>query len=576
MRRISLLLAGFLFLATLAASLPIQKALGGENSTPSFSINVNREIIIQNGGYIVINETFIFTPKDKSAQLPQSYLIGIPRTYYRNLVCLFAHDLYGSLQIESFEEDEIFKWFKVVLRTDGVGRGQLYSFNLTSVFSDLIRRGVKGEFHAVFPLYPALKDDIDLCNVTLILPPNAEVSPEGFPQEIFLNMTSDFRLLNNFTSPLPAYMNISSWVKFSDETFSILKILEMKREISIDGWGRIYGRDFYDIEMVNVSILNIILPPGSTDISVYDIYEKYPSNNVLVEESLGHGVVVRVFVSDKLKRDERAKISVTYLLPYWKYVKSDWQTYNLNVNLARPDEWFIPKIIVSVLLPEGASIINESQFLSINYEKIGFFQEKATLTYYNVTRYRDLGSLSIKYKYTVLWAAFRPTILAMALIGLATIAVIFIKPPTEIRAQVFSIETLKTLVETYGEAERVSSELESLRQRYIEGKIPKRRYQLTKKMLEDQLHQAKKKLMESKAKIEAGGGHYAEMMRQLERANAIIDVSRRNIEEADFRLRRGEISAEEHNRIVREYTQRIERAKAVAEEIILKLKEEIS
>ncbi|MEM2455484.1 MAG: hypothetical protein QXN21_06050, partial [Candidatus Bathyarchaeia archaeon] len=394
---------------------------------------------------------------------------------------------------------------------------------------------------------------------------------------IFLNMTSDFRLLNNLTSPLPSYMNISSWVEFSDETFSILKILEVKRKISVDGWGRIYATDLYDMNAVNVDILSIVLPPNSTDISIYDAYEKYPSSNMLIEENLEHNVIIKVILPDKLRNSEKIKLAVSYSLPYRRYVeRNDWQKYTLRINITRPSEWFIPRITVSVLLPEGASAMGGDRHpQAINYEKIGFFQEKVTFVYYNVTKYKDLDSLSVKYQYIVLWAAFRPTILAIILIGLASIIVIFVKPPSGTKVLEFSSERLRALIEAYEDVERISSELESLRQQYTGGKIPKRRYQLTRKMIETQLHQAQKRFRELKAEIESSGGRYAEMVRQMEKASANIESSKRSIEEADLRLHRGEISAEEYRKITKEYARRIEKAKAVVEEVILKLKEEI-
>lgn len=575
MGRLRVLMIGFLLLITFIACLSTEKAFSSMNDSPSFSVKVERKIVIQNGGYIMINDTFLITPINEYAQSPSFYLIGIPRDFYGNLVYSSAYDLYGALQTEISEEDYAFKWLNISLRAGEVGRGQPYNFTLITVFSNLIERGAENRFRAVFPLHPVLRDKSELCNVTLILPPDAEVSPEGFPHDIFLNMTGDFRLLNNLTRPLPAYTSISSWVEFTDETFSILKILEVRREISIDGWGRIYVRDIYDVEMVNVANLNVILPPSSADISVYDIYGRYPENSVLIEEGGRSGVFVVVTLSDKLRNSERAKIAISYSLPFWKYIKrDDWQKYSLSIKITKPDEWFIPRIIVSILLPEGANIISENHHPEISYEKISFFQEKITIVYYNVTRYDEFKLLGIKYNYTFLWAALRPTVLIMVLISLASIFVAFVKPFSGVRVATFSPERLKSFIEVYGEVEHISSELESIRQEYVRGRVPKRRYQLTKRMLEEKLHAAEKKLMNLKAELESAEGHYAEMIKRLERASASIEASKRSIEEADLKLHRREISAEEHRKIVEEYTRKMDEAKAIIEEILLRLKEE--
>lgn len=573
MDRCKMLLVGFLILMITVTGLSAGKVSGNPDNTSSFSMSVERRIIILNGGYIMVNDTFTFFMKE-NIQLPSFHLVGIPRNYYGNLVYLAAYDSYNPLKVEFSEEDDAFKWFKIHLGANRIGA---YNFTLTTIFSDLIKRKDENEFRAVFPLYPALRVKSDFCNITLILPSNAGVSPEGFPRETFLNMTSDFRLLNNVTSPLPAHMNASSWVEFSDISFSILKILEVRREISVDEWGRIHVTDLYDTVMVNVNSFRIILPPGSADIAVYDVYDRYSENEVSVEKSDEHGVFISISLRDRLKRNERTKIAVLYSLPTQSYIKrKNLQIYSLKVNVTRPDEWFIPRIIISALLPEGASIINGGRHPSAKHEKINLFREKFTLEYHNVTRYESLSPLCIDYQYSVLWAALRPTILAITLIGLVSMISAFIKPLGKTtHAVTFSPETLTAFVQACEEMEDIYSKIESLREEYIRGKVPKRRYHLMKKMLEEQLRVARKKIMDLKMQIESIRGPYAELMKQVEKAINDMEDARRGIDEVDVKLRQGGIPVGEHRRLIDEYTRRISRAKSLIEEAILRIKEEI-
>jgi len=576
MNRLKILLIGFLFLATIVSGFPVERTFGNVNDTLNFSASIKREITILDGGYIMINDTFLLMPYNEHAQLPSFYLIGIPKNYHRNLVYSSAHDPHGFLNTELFEEDETFKWFRISLMTDSIDKNQPYNFTLTTVFLDLIKRKAENVFRVEFPLYPVLRYKSDLCNVTLVLPSNAEVLPGGFPQEIFLNMTSDFRLLNNMTRPLPAYINISSWIEFSDATFSILKILEVRREISVNEWGRMYVTDLYSVEMVNAHNLSVVLPPGSTDITIYDVYGRYPENYILIERR-EREVIAKIFLADRIKDEAKAKIAVLYSLPIRGYTeKKSWQIYSLSINITRPNGWFIPRIAISILLPEGASIINGERHPSAKYEKIGFFQEKITFEYYNITRYEVLDLINVEYQYIVLWAAFRPTILAIALVGLAGIAVIFAKPAGKVTAAtVFSPEALKAFIQKYEEMEDIFLKLDSLREEYMRGRIPKRRYQLMRKMFEKQLNAIREKFMELRKEIESAGGRYAEMMKQLEKASSDIEDAKRKLDETDLRLRRREISVEEYNRLINEYTRKIERAKSLINEIILRLKLEI-
>lgn len=568
------LLIIILFLITIPIGLPAERVLGGgAEGTSSPSVRIERKITILDGGYIMINDTYCLTFNTINAQ--QFYLIGVSKNYHGNIVYLSAHDFYGPLNVELHEEDEAFRWLKVHIRTSEIYEKMPYNFTLTTVFSGLVGRKERDIFRAEFPLYPVLRDGADLCNITLMLPPRALVLPNGYPPETFLNMTSDLRVFNNVTSPLPAYTDLSSWVEFSDTTFSILKVLEVRREISIDSLGRIYVSDLYDIEVVEADSFCVILPPNSTGITVYDAYEMYPSGYISIEKN---GTIIRILLPERFRENIRARIAVLYSLPTWGYIrKRGWQEYLLNILVTRPDDWLIPKITVSVVLPEGAAILNRCRSPAAKYEKVGFLQEKVKFEYTNVTRYEQLERISIEYQYSLLWAAFRPTILAVILIGLANVVITFIKPsvkPSAITA--LSPETVAALIQKYEEMEDILLKIESLREEFMRGKIPRRRYQLVKKTFEEQLSGVRGKLMELKAEIEAAGKRYADMMRQLERASSDIEEARRRIEEADQKLYRREITAEEHSKLTSECSRKIGRAKSMMEEIILKLRLETS
>lgn len=571
MRRARIPLITFLIM-TFIAVFPIEGSFGDMSDTSSFNVSVKREITILNGGYIQINDTFFLLPSNEHIQLPSLYLVGLPKNYYRNLIYSSARDPYGSLDVKLYEEDETFKWFKISLRTNKIGKDHPYNFTMMTIFSDLIKRKDESIFRAEFPLYPALKDESELCNVTLVLPPHARVLSDSLPRETFLNMTSDFMLLNNVTSPLPANMNVSSWVEFSDETFSILKILEIKKEISINGRGRIYVVELYDIEVINAQSFILTLPPSLTDITVYDVYNKYPEDQISTERK-EHEVILKVFLAERIRGGTRTKIAVTYSLPMWEYIeKRDWQVYALRINVTKPEGWFIPRIKVSISLPEGASVKGLERYPSAKYERIGF-QEKITFEYYNITKYDVLCPLYIEYCYTILWAAFRPTIVAIAIVGLAGIIIAFVKPASVITTlTTFPPETLKTLIQRYEEMEDILSKIESLKEEYKRGKISKRQYYLMRKMFEEKLGAVKRNTMELMTEIKSAGGRYAEMIERLEKANSDIENARRRIDEADLRLYRKEISAEEYYKIINEYTRKLEKAKSIVNEIILRLK----
>ena len=558
-----------------------------ENTTSLSSnifIGVERKIEFLKSGYTTIKDTFLLSISNKSSinsvLTLDSFVVGIPRNYSRNLIYYSAYDALGNLSIVKGEGNEDFQWLEISFPEPiQLNHIEKYNFTVMYVFSDLIRKkpGAENLFHATFPLYPSLIYDVVYCNVTVMLPSTAKVSQDNFPQDIFINKTKNFRILNNFTSPLPAYANVSSWVEFSSPTFPLFKILELKRDLSIDSLGRITVTDFYEISTVNLKEIAFILPSNATDISVYDAYGKYPKYRVWVAKQSPISVV-KVTLDEKLKNTKRGKIAIAYTLPFSQYVtRNNWQNYILKVNVTRPNEWIIKRIIIIVTLPEGANFVQEKQG-NFEIKRIGFFQERAIFEYYNVTKFQDLV-ISVNYQYMPLWAAFRPTILAGTLIGVVSL-ILFFTRSTKAGAAIsapatpISPETIRKFTEAYEERLHILSDIDYLEHQLRRKKISRRQYRFRRRTLDKRLSAVQRTIINLQREIEAVGGRYVDMMRRLEAVSTDIEAINRSIADVEMRYRRGEISAEAYRQLLREYRRRKDEDEDVIEEIILKLKEE--
>lgn len=582
----------FLLLSLIILYLPTSIIQAEDDSAQHYgivSVGVDRRIEFLSGGYIGINDTFILSWNISESELQPSgivanltgYDVGVPKNYSDNLVYYSAHDFRGDMFIGVLEDGREFLWLKVSFPEPItlVGNGA-YNFTVTYVFSDLIRSEAGKVFHADFPLYPSLREEAAYCNVTVVFPLAASVSENGYPGDVFINKTSDRRILCNYTSPLTAYANISSWARFSSTTFSLLKFLDMRREIAIEGWGKISVTDFYEISVVNNDVIGLNLPAGASDITVYDAYGRYEKSDVVISEG-EDSVSVKVTLGKKLTDYGGGRIAVSYTLPFWKYIiREGWQNYILSVNLTRPDEWVIDRASIIIVLPEGASVVLEDG-VNLAFSRVGLFQERVAAEYHRVTRYQSLG-LSIKYQYMILWIAFRPTLLASAIVGIIGLAVMTIRFMRLGKAGAITPavhappETLKKFIEAYEERMRIISEIDSLDQQSRRGKISRRHYRLQRRLLEERLSNIQRGISELKANIEAAGGHYADLMRRLETASANIEAVKRSIIEVEARYARGEISAEARRRLIEEYERRKKESEIEIDDVLLSLKEEIS
>lgn len=571
-------------LATSCLSMNIARAEGDPEQYESMlSIGVDRRIDFLSGGYIMINDTIIFSWNISESGLQTtsaltSYTVGLPRNYSNSLVYYSAHDAEGDLSIRVLEDNGGFQWLEISFPKPitPTNDNRTYNFTVTFILSDLIRSETGRVFRSEFPLYPSLREEIDYCNVTVVFPPDATVTQDNYPSEIFLNKTDDHKIISNFTSPLMAYANISSWVEFSSTTFGLLKFLDIKREISIDSWGRISVTDFYEISVVNIDTIKLSLPAGASEISVYDAYGQYESDKIDIFEG-NESVSVKVTLNEKLRDYGGGKIAVVYALPFSRYIiRGGWQSYLMNISLTKPDEWVIERMIAIVNLPEGANFIQEGHE-GLIFTRVGLFQERATAEYYRVTRYQSLN-LSISYQYMILWAALRPTILASFIAAIIGLAIVAIRFTGEVKATVptpVSSEILRKFIEAYEERMRIISEIEDLDQQSRRGKISRRHYRLQRKFLEERLSTIQKSVSELRREIESAGGRYIDMIRRLEAADADIEVAKRSIAEVEVRYARGEISAETYRRLVEEYRRKMRELETVIDGVLLSLKEEI-
>jgi hypothetical protein len=136
-------------------------------------------------------------------------------------------------------------------------------------------------------------------------------------------------------------------------------------------------------------------------------------------------------------------------------------------------------------------------------------------------------------------------------------------------------EDLRSFVEAYEGKTRILLELESMEEKLRKGRIPRGRYKVRKKMLEGRLSTLSRDLTDLREKIRAAGGRYANIMRQIEVAETMLEGVETDIRRVEARYRRGEISKGAYGRLLQEYYRRRERALTTIDEVLLRLKEEI-
>jgi len=168
---------------------------------------------------------------------------------------------------------------------------------------------------------------------------------------------------------------------------------------------------------------------------------------------------------------------------------------------------------------------------------------------------------------------------ALVAIGLA-IALVWQRPKPSVPSPMAGVavrpQTLKSIVSSYEERTRILRELESIDRQVQRGKLPRRRYKIRKRMLESQLSRLDREMVDLKQRVKSVGPKYAEILKDLDIAEAELEGIEAEAKRVEARYRSGAITLDAHRRIQDQLNKRRERAKTVIDGALLRLSEGIA
>ena len=591
-----LLMLLFVFLL-LAFFLPTFHANATNSSSTGFEIDqVEHVVQIEDGGLVIIRDTLNISLAGASIK-PRNFPIGFPFEYAPHLVYCFAHDTSDSNEpLEVTLDTGLgkigFYGINVTLPAD-LSNEESYSFTVGFVFSDLIQPEAPYAeylwFNLTFPLYPSLTQMTSICNVKVILPSKARnITAEWHSNlvEKGLNVSStsiESRQVLQFSKThLENFASESAWLRFYQlfaaelDAFLMIDADEIKRDISLDAWGRIFMSDFYHLTYKgegNLTGIKLRLSRYAFDVSwianAGNVKEKRPQ---LEGNATTTHINATISFEPALQKNEEAEFTVTYRLPWKAYVtQSTWRDFDLAFSFFERQYiyWTIRKLSVSINLPNNADF----QSCSVPPQSV---EESVTFSFLNVTPFHDLD-FHLTYGYVVFWASFNPTVWMGLLVTIACVIAFLWRAPKPPRVSVIPVspEALKGFVDTYERKTSAIRELETLEQQVRKRKIPRRRYKMRKKALEGRLSVLSKDLSDMNEEIRKAGSRYANTMRQIEVAETELQETEAAIRRIELRYRRREISKETYRKLLEEYNRRKERAETTIDGVLLRLREEI-
>jgi hypothetical protein len=598
LKRTSMALLLLTFFITFFALTPIYVNAQGINSKTGISsadVQVDQiihTVEIHHYGSVVINDTFKLSPKNANTVSLQNFSVGFPSKYGNNLDYCFAYNASNpnerlKVGLDTGLGGQIgFYGVNVTFPEQGVtiNSGGSYTLTVIFAFSNLVSSENATSFNLDFPKYPSLTQNASLCNVTVVLPPNANYTGSDFSKTTLDNR----QILKYAVFNLTSFQSVNYTLPFSMPayTFPLVNINEIDREISLDQWGGIHLSDSYDITNKGplMGDISVTLPKGATGISAWD--GSFNSLSVSLKEGNASTYPnATITFPNVLEENNETKFTVGYSLPWKTYVNQyGWRNYNLSFAFFEGFDWTIRKLTVTITLPNGADFQSAAAPIAVDVSKPGnlyditksVFQETVAFAFLNVTPFYNLN-FNLTYGYVVFWASFYPTLWVGLLVMLAFAIAFFWRAPrpTPVSIALVPAEDLKSFVEAHEGKTRILLELDSMENQLRKGRISRRQYKVRRKTLEGRLSVLSRDLASLRERIRSGGGRYADIMRQIEVAETMLEGAEKDTQRVEARYRRGEISKEAYGKLLQESHRRREKAKTTIDEVLLRLREEI-
>lgn len=585
------------FATMLAVALTPARALP---ESPSFTVSVDHAVEVRDGGTLVVNETVrLSTELGETTDPLTGYLLGFPYGFRTNLDYAFAYETAkptSKLELElnvGMGRVGLYGVNVVFPKAMDISNGKQYEFTVVFVFSNNIALGVSQlnetqvMYNASFPAYPSLTQRASETNVTVIVPVGLDYLSSYYEEQgfSFTQTAANSKQYFSFVKAnVSEFSDVAGWFATAkgSRTLELLDVKEVKRSIELSGLEQINVVDTYVLVSRSDDLprATVNLPVGAFDVSASTELGDLLSSALDLTQGSTHTTLVIVF-SIPFAKDEEARFSVSYQLPWEDRVATeDWKKFRTTLTVLESPEWTIRKLTANIDLPEGAVLVTNPSATSLSNVENGAFRSSLILSLENVTRFDDL-SIGLEYERVVFWDSFRPTLWMGSLVAIvAAIAAVLssYKPavtplPTGIAP--LRVEDLRSFIDSYDEKGHLQREIESLEAQASKGKIPRRRYRVRKKTIEGRLSSLSRDLVTLRKKLSAAGPRYADMMRQLEVAEAEQQGVAANISRTEIRYRRGEISAAAYHRLLEDYYRRRDRAKTTIDGVLLRLKEEL-
>jgi len=564
------LVLSLLLLALLSTQLP-SPAVAQTNTNCTLSsctVTVSRSITTNNWGVSFVSDQFSLT----TGSSPVSQItLGIASSLSSKLRFTEAVDYQSNqlrispLKLASLLSGGNYSAMDIAFPSAKTGT---YSFNLTSVYSDLLNfNSTSNNFVFAFEPFPLMDDNYNVTSATL----SVKTGDWQSPKVSSVDGTFASATFSSQAIPLKPFNTTVATMTFSSSISQSIFGVTANRTITLAQTGSIQVTDFYNMTNKghDLSSLTLPLPQNVQTATARDIIGTV-STLTAATATDGTNTVTFFPRFGTVKAGASSSVRISYALPSQSFLASTGLgRFELSFHLFDNVKFSEPTLQMKIVAPMGFRL---ESFSGQTFTSSG---NQILVQVAEVTPMSNL-SFTMDYQLDPFWASLSALSWAGLAVGSIAAVVLAVSATSTAGVAVSGApsELIGRFVELYDEKSAMRLEAEKMDEDLSRGALNRHEFKRRRRVIDLRVAELDRTLAPVKDQLSKSNPRYQDMIKRLERAEADIQVVRTTSADLRNQYRSGRIARELYESLISDLAKRKEKAQQTMDTIVINLREE--
>ncbi|TMI43788.1 hypothetical protein E6H19_08750 [Candidatus Bathyarchaeota archaeon] len=564
------LVLSLLLLALLSTQLP-SPAVAQTNTNCTLSsctVTVSRSITTNNWGVSFVSDQFSLT----TGSSPVSQItLGIASSLSSKLRFTEAVDYQSNqlrispLKLASLLSGGNYSAMDIAFPSAKTGT---YSFNLTSVYSDLLNfNSTSNNFVFAFEPFPLIDDNYNVTSATL----SVKTGDWQSPKVSSVDGTFASATFSSQAIPLKPFNTTVATMTFSSSISQSIFGVTANRTITLAQTGSIQVTDFYNMTNKghDLSSLTLPLPQNVQTATARDIIGTV-STLTAATATDGTNTVTFFPRFGTVKAGASSSVRISYALPSQSFLASTGLgRFELSFHLFDNVKFSEPTLQMKIVAPMGFRL---ESFSGQTFTSSG---NQILVQVAEVTPMSNL-SFTMDYQLDPFWASLSALSWAGLAVGSIAAVVLAVSATSTAGVAVSGApsELIGRFVELYDEKSAMRLEAEKMDEDLSRGALNRHEFKRRRRVIDLRVAELDRTLAPVKDQLSKSNPRYQDMIKRLERAEADIQVVRTTSADLRNQYRSGRIARELYESLISDLAKRKEKAQQTMDTIVINLREE--